>query len=146
LELLQQMSTEENSSKELLKSFARIVWSRLIEPGDKTAVKLISFFGAKKSLEMVLNNNLSTFEETSKRELQIAHERWKPRINRGPSIKDIHKAVHEKIKSLTPENGNWPNSLQDLDIHKPSILWFKGNQELLTTNSISLVGARASTS
>lgn len=153
LVLLKRLAPVEESHENLVERFARVVWSRLVEPGDSTALKIIGLLGAKQALEALISQqySISEFDRKdsanylSKKDLKNAFERWTQRIDRAQSLKDMQRAVESNCKTLLPTDSLWPNQLADLELHMPLILWTRGEQALLNSGSLAIVGARAST-
>lgn len=135
--------------------FARIVWSRLCEPGDSTAYKFIAALGEVAALETLINDTpmnvlhgkLRTEENAtliSERELSRAIERWKPRLNRRATLSDLETATNVNATIVTPTDMHWPEGVDDLEEHAPLLLWVRGHAELLCKHATAVVGARAS--
>lgn len=137
----------------LVHTLARVVWSRLIEPGDRIAVQLIALLGAEASLAHVIEHSdaqtvlhsLREFGETvpSVKEITRAFQRWRPRLDRESTLRDLQTATQTGMQIVLPQDSQWPERLNDLGAHRPLMLWLRGNPELLRTPAISIVGARA---
>lgn len=142
--------------------FARGVWSRLVEPGDAVAGKLIGAIGPTCALEMLIDD---TVEQTFERltisdesesqsgssviefaQLTDACMRWRQRLNSTLSTADFTTAARLNMQLMTPELPGWPQQLDDLEDHAPIMLWLRGDAALLSSRSIAVVGSRAATS
>ena len=135
---------------------ARVVWSRLIEPGDGVAGALIASLGAASALDLVVSNvnaqRVSALAAAGDpgavldvRELAAALARWRPRLDRSASLTDIDRALACGLRVVSPESDQWPQSLHDLGVHAPQLLWVRGTPAVLRLPSLAVVGARACT-
>lgn len=149
------------SEAEQMSLFARGVWSRITEPGDGLAGTLIQTLGPSTALEVLvqetpaehvarqiaegdahgyLNGGLPTV-----RQLNESLGRWRQRLSAKASEADFQTAARANIQLVTPESAVWPVQLDDLGAHAPVALWVQGNQRLLASRSIAVVGSRAAT-
>ena len=133
---------------------ARIVWCRLIEPGDAVAGALIEVLGAVPALEMLADAESgrrlseaarSAGVDVSGRALGAAIARWRPRLDRASTGGDLSRAVAAGLRVVTPESPGWPASLHDLGMHAPQLLWVRGDPTSLARPGLAVVGARACT-
>lgn len=133
---------------------ARIVWCRLIEPGDAVAGALIEALGAVPALEMLADAESgrrlseaarSAGVDVSGRALGAAIARWRPRLDRASTGGDLSRAVAAGLRVVTPESPGWPASLHDLGMHAPQMLWVRGDPTSLARPGLAVVGARACT-
>lgn len=133
---------------------ARIVWCRLIEPGDAVAGALIEALGAVPALEMLADAESgrrlseaarSAGVDVSRRALGAAIARWRPRLDRASTGGDLSRAVAAGLRVVTPESPGWPASLHDLGMHAPQLLWVRGDPTSLARPGLAVVGARACT-
>lgn len=132
--------------------FARAVWSRLVEPGDRVAGAFIAEVGASRALDIFLSTKDAEPEVVRKlvpnsiqNEFLRQHTLWKPRLDLRDTLKDLSVARQRNISLLTPDSPQWPERLNDLGQHAPLMLWIRGNYQLLAQRSLSVVGARAAT-
>ena len=134
--------------------FARVVWSRLIEPGDAVAGTLIEALGASPALEMLagveaprrlLESAASAGVEMTPRVLAAAIARWRPRLDRAATAADLDRAVTAGLQVIAPESALWPAALNDLGVHAPQLLWVRGDATSLARTGLAVVGARACT-
>lgn len=135
---------------------ARIAWSRLAEPGDKTAGALIAYLGAgpmlqylvagttpKRILEAIRRASDDT--ELDGRTIAAGLKRWLPRLDRSATVADVERGIAAELHILTPQDALWPQSLHSLEHHAPVSLWIRGNPAVLSAHSLAIVGARAAT-
>ncbi|HEY0258255.1 MAG TPA: DNA-processing protein DprA [Lacisediminihabitans sp.] len=136
--------------------FARATWTGIAEPGDRTAGELISVLGAPGALTAVVEQWTSDRlvaaladggETVTRRELDLAMARWKPRLVSSSAVNALRQAAGFSVRLLVPGDRDWPDGMADLGPHAPSALWLRGNRSTLATldRSIALVGARAAT-
>jgi len=102
---------------------------------DLDTFKLITKFGAIETLNLINQNNpRNAFE--------------KRRKNRLETLGDIQELKHVlkrySINYLPAIDTNWPKSLIDLGFNMPLGIFFKGDIDLLSQESISIVGTRKS--
>lgn len=136
-------------------AFARVVWARLVEPGDAVAGAIVSQLGAAPALELLLSSPdarhgtsalLAAHEvDVQPRELTTSFSRWRLRLDRTASIGDLEAAVAGEMRIVAPESETWPDALDDLGLHAPLLLWVRGDVSLLSACSVAVVGARACT-
>ncbi len=141
-------------------TFARMVWSRLVEPGDGIAGAIVAAFGAGQALAALVENRLldllrsaahsGDHDETVQmaarlRHVQRAIERWQPRLQLHEVLGGVQAAAQFGVQFLTPTNPDWPQGCNDLEEHQPMALWVRGNTQLCNVPSISIVGSRAAT-
>lgn len=134
---------------------ARVVWSRLVEPGDAIAGALIGTLGAATMLTLFAEGKSakqigdlareSGLTEVSDRAIQAGVRRWQPRLDRSELHRDLERAVSAGMRLLTPVDEAWPHALDDLGAHAPLVLWVRGDPERLSGPRIAIVGARACT-
>lgn len=134
---------------------ARIVWARLVEPGDAIAGRLIGALGPVQALDLVASNaplgrvrdlvRANGVTEPDPPELARAFERWRLRLDRSATVGDLERGVDARMRIVTPESEHWPSSLDDLGDHAPLLLWVRGDPALLSSLSLAVVGARACT-
>lgn len=121
---------------------ARMLWSALIEPGDGVAGALIAAYGARAALEIAVGARDLPSVRTD--ELRAGRRRWLARLD--DAVTAAERAVTAGVVPLTPEDGQWPRRLDDLGVHAPACLWWRGRAEVLSLpRGVALVGARAST-
>lgn len=134
---------------------ARIVWSRLTEPGDEVAGMLIDALGAGESLDLVasrtpareiaarMRDALGEDEAPNARRIAAGIERWFARLSRAESVADLDRGAALGMSVLVPDDPAWPASLADLGHHAPRSLWMRGDPASLSAFSLAVVGARA---
>lgn len=117
---------------------ARLIISISGEPGDERVGQAVAEYGAAKAIE-----------------------RWQSGYGADAMCKSIDRVlnsalIEQAVKSLnsvrgrfiTPADGEWPESLADLDTAAPIGLWCTGAGSLseITQRSLAVVGARSATS
>jgi DNA processing protein len=124
---------------------ARVVLSRIGEPGDPRLTGLVAELGA----EAVLSG---LREQCAGGELK---ENLAARLARADAPAELDRAARQGIRFVTPTDDEWPAPLADLS-HAPSLherggvpiaLWAKGPARLdeLVTGSVAVVGSRSAT-
>lgn len=134
---------------------ARIVWARLVEPGDAIAGGLVGALGPVGALDLVAANapigrvrdlvHAASGAEPDPAEIARAFARWRLRLDRSATIADLERGVETQMRIMTPESEHWPSALADLGDHAPLLLWVRGDHTLLARFSLAVVGARACT-
>jgi DNA processing protein len=113
---------------------ARAAWSRIAEPGDVTASRLVAARGAVQALADVA---------------AAAHPglaRFLPRLEQLEGQRDLDVATRLGARVICPGDAQWPSGLDDLDC-PPFCLWVRGEVDLaeVSTRSVAVVGARSAT-
>lgn len=136
--------------------FARAVWTRLTEPGDAVAGAVIREFGSVRALEAVVENASSlslasaptgsSWDVKQSDDLSAGLLRWRSRLDLASALRDFDIAQRFGMHIVTPEMEAWPTGFNDLDVHAPHALWVRGDERLLSTRSLAVVGSRAATS
>lgn len=130
---------------------ARIVWSVIIEPGDKGAGRLIQALGAVSAARLVLDGAppSSLVSATSGgfdvESATAALDRWRPRQRWEDILRCLEGAIRCGASLVVPTDPEWPSSLSLLDESEPVLLWARGDRSLLRRPGIAVVGARAAT-
>ncbi|QMU98082.1 DNA-protecting protein DprA [Microbacterium esteraromaticum] len=126
---------------------ARVAWSVLIEPGDGIAGALLQELGAIEALRTTFGESrLAVPGVVPSKALSDAMARWRPRA-RTRAVRDAVLAARSVgARLLLPGDEQWPEGLQDLDVHSPVLLWARGDAEgLRAGRAVAIVGARAAT-
>jgi DNA processing protein len=137
--------------------FARALWSSIAEPGDRLAGLAVTFLGAASALDLVWDKcsakdlasalrNAGSPEVTDA-EVGKALARWEPRVKPAGALAGLRRAERVGARLIVPGSPDWPDSLDDLELHAPMALWCRGSDTVLAAlaGSIALVGARAAT-
>ena len=135
---------------------AHIVWSRLAEPGDRTAGALIQTLGAVEALRLLSTgvgpgrilaamHEHTGESEVHRRSISAGLKRWLPRLDRGATREDLTLSIAAQTHVLVPGDTDWPERLADLGEGAPVSLWVRGDRTRLTAPSFAIVGARAAT-
>ncbi|GAA2828586.1 DNA protecting protein DprA [Leucobacter komagatae] len=149
------------SERDTAEVFARVVWSRLAEPGDATAGTLVTAVGAAHALKLlgtarparaaaealaaVSVAEIGSDPALSQRQLAAGVKRWLPRLDRSATVQDLATAASLGMRFVTPGCPDWPRQLDDLGAHAPHGLWVRGQVPLLSEAALAVVGARACT-
>lgn len=114
---------------------ARCAWSRLAEPGDPVAARLVATYGVVDAWR-----RLPTLPEGS------ADGRFGARLAALDVDRDLRRAESIGARLVVPGDAEWPDGLDDLEI-PPLALWVRGPLRLgpACARSVAIVGARAST-
>lgn len=120
-----------------LETYARAVWSVLVEPGDGEAGALIAAHGAEEALRLAAADD--------SRDLRQARARWMPRLQRATISAALHAARRAEAELVVPGDADWPDRFRDLGAHAPVALWRRGGGQDAAGPVVALVGARAST-
>lgn len=137
---------------------ARIAWARIAEPGDGAAGALRSAVGAHAALELLIRGasaaeivadalaaEIETGAVLDQGTVKTALKRWRPRLDRAETVRDIEHALLAGLKVVAPGDAYWPAGLSDLGLHEPALLWLRGDPALLGASGLAVVGARAAT-
>ncbi|MEJ3404230.1 DNA-processing protein DprA [Rathayibacter sp. YIM 133350] len=138
---------------------ARSAWSILGEPGDGMAGLLVLALGAAPALSAVLAGTSPTVlardidpeatvgREVLERGLADALARWRPRLRSATLVQSIAAAQRTGTRLLVPGDDAWPTGVDDLGVHGPAALWYRGSESALAAlgRSVALVGARECT-
>jgi len=124
---------------------ARVVLSRIGEPGDPRLTGLVAELGA----EAVLDGLRQQSAEGALKEDLAA------RLLSADPVAELQRAERQGIRFVTPIDDEWPEGLSDLAhapcLHErggtPVALWVKGPGRLdaLTARAVAVVGSRSAT-
>lgn len=124
---------------------ARVVLSRVGEPGDPRLTDLVHELGADRVLT-------SLRQQSADRELgaDLAE-----RLEAVDPVRELERAAAQGIRFVTPGDGEWPADLDDLarapHLHErggvPVGLWCRGSLRLdeATEHAVAVVGSRSAT-
>jgi len=131
--------------------FARILWSVVVEPGDSTAGALIDVLGVvaaaallrtrPTAAELVAASGGALDEDAAEHALG----RWLPRVRATDVVRAAESAARCHAHLVVPGDADWPDAVDDLEGHRPHLLWVRGDTRLLARASVAIVGARAAT-
>jgi DNA processing protein len=115
---------------------ARAAWSRLAEPGDVGARRLVAEHGAGAALRKVLEEDPGP---------QAA--RWRVRLEHTDPRRDLRTLTGLGGHLLVPQDAGWPGGLADLGVDQPFCLWTRGRHDLARAcgQSVAMVGTRTPT-
>lgn len=139
-----------------------VAWSGIIEPGDPAPRNLIGLLGEANALAWVFSAHpqdpraLAATTDDSPDDQQTGehfpwlkmHQRWHPRALELDLAEYLRMAQKLGARVLAPGGQEWPEKLSVLEDREPLALWILGDGpiEQLSSPSVALVGARASTS
>lgn len=138
------LSTAELTDDDARERYATVVWCHLTEPGDSVAGRVIAARGgAAAALDAVVAGG--TLPELSTRERAEALKRWSPRLSARAIADSLATAAVRGVTLVTRADPEWPQQLDDLDVHAPMCLWVRGDASALPRlrASVAIVGARA---
>lgn len=156
-ERIERDQSEQSEQQDADALLARVVWSRLAEPGDAVAGEVIASLGALPALDLLAaGKGARAFDqalraagiapsELTTKQLGVAIKRWLPRLDRAATLQDLKVASDTGMTALTPSSQHWPAGLGGLGTHAPHMLWVRGAPQALTSASLAVVGARACT-
>ncbi len=130
---------------------ARVVWSVVIEPGDRIAGLLVDQLGAVESALLILNGATATDLsarlpfELAESEAASALQRWRPRARWADMVRVMEGAARCRAHLVVPDDSCWPKGFAWLTAKQPVLLWARGDLSLLRRPAIAVVGARAAT-
>lgn len=143
---------------------ARVVWSTLVEPGDRVAGELIALAGPARALGLAMAGAAAEHPHDGAAiaagglarsgvaapipllaELPEALERWRPRLDLARAARAASAGRALGARLLLPEDAAWPALVDDLGEHAPVALWARGEPAILRAPGGALVGSRAST-
>lgn len=121
---------------------ARIIWNALVEPGDRIAGELINNLGAVEALAAFIN------KQDLGPDVHHAYERWSPRLHEKLFDEKLQVAKKNDLKLLLPSDNEWPVEFQDLGVHAPLLIWYRGRRESFQglERKVGVIGSRNATS
>lgn len=128
------MSVQLRSSLLSQDRFARAAWSRVAEPGDAVAARLIRTHGPAGALQLAASG------------VDLAAQRFLPRIEVLDVERDLEVGARFAARVVCPGDPEWPHGLDDLGA-PPFCLWVRGPADLAAASqrSVAVVGARSAT-
>ena len=113
---------------------ASVAWSRISEPGDLAAFRLVERLGPVGALHEVLAGGPET-------------ARWRVRLRTTDPARDLATIHRFGGRLVVPGDEEWPAGLADLASTPPHCLWVRGPGRLdaLCARAVAVVGARAAT-
>jgi DNA processing protein len=108
----------------------RAAWSRLVEPTDAAAQRLVAQFGAAPALARVVSGS--------------GPPRWRVRLAELDPAVDLERAEQHGARLIIPSDDEWPPGLDALGESRPFCLWVRGPLSLntVTARCTAIVGAR----
>lgn len=125
---------------------ARLAWSRLAEPGDARAARLIETVGPSEALRAVVERSGRLDDTQVGDDVGSWLARYVPRLATLDPARDLASVRRLGGRVLAPDDDEWPAGVRDLSV-PPICLWVVGPASLrpLGDRSVALVGARAAT-
>jgi DNA processing protein len=124
---------------------ARVVLSRVGEPGDPRLTGLVDELGAQEVLDNLLQQSAAG----------ALKDDLAARLAQADAETELERAARQGIRCITPADDEWPGSLADLahvpTLHErggvPVALWAKGPGRLdqLSAACVAVVGSRSAT-
>ncbi len=136
-------SRNEEPTDELL---AHIAWSRLTEPGDMTASKLVRTLGAIRAFDWLSTSTAPAPPGVAPdpRWAQTSAN-WRARLHHLDPRREYEVIRRLGGVVLTNADPLWPPAMNDLGDRAPICLWVRGDPGVLTSPGVGIVGARACT-
>lgn len=123
---------------------AAATWSRLVEPGDAAAGRLVAQFGPVEALHRFLSRVRAGQADDGGAPTAADVARWQPRLHELDIRRELDMLHRLRGRLVVPGDDEWPSDLDDLGDRAPFALWVRGPATLRT--GIAVVGARAATS
>jgi DNA processing protein len=123
---------------------ARAAWTRLAEPGDAAAGRVVRALGAGPAL-------LALVERPGRLTQHLRDGRavggWQVRLPQADPVRDLATVGRFGGELLVPGDAQWPVGLGALGEREPLALWMRGPLPLAASvqRAVALVGSRAST-
>ncbi|MDO5634978.1 MAG: DNA-processing protein DprA [Micrococcus sp.] len=137
---------------------ARAALSRLIEPGDETALHVVRELGPVRGVRVLCGQDSLTDAQVVRlagslgslrgwtRRFDAGRARWAPRAAHLDPLRDLQSMHRLGGGFLIPEDPAWPTSLNDLGLNTPVGLWYRGGSALPEqAQMLAVVGSREST-
>jgi DNA processing protein len=124
---------------------ARAAWSRLAEPGDRAAGRVVARLGAGPGLLALLESPLAVADAAGPADEGSPTVRWRVRLGDLNPVRDLTTLRRFGGRLLIPGDHEWPAGVEHLAERAPFALWVRGPLDLAsaTRRSVSLVGCRA---
>ena len=122
---------------------ARAAWTRLAEPGDAAAGRVVSALGAGPAL-------LAVVERPEELSLYLKDARsvagWRVRLGQAQPLRDLETVARFGGSLVIPSDPDWPPGLAALGEREPFALWVRGpaSPAVPVGRTVALVGCRAS--
>ncbi|MDJ1372008.1 DNA-processing protein DprA [Gulosibacter molinativorax] len=136
----------------VMRTFARLTWNTVVEPGDADAGLLTELLGPEVCFVLAdgqvdaVAGALSSLGSGAF-DLAGTMARWAPRLDLDRVLGLCRSATQLGLRFLPPESVAWPHQVDDLGPHAPQGLWLRGDVDALARGrgSVAIVGSRAST-
>jgi DNA processing protein len=125
---------------------ARAAWSRLAEPGDRAAGRVVAQLGAGPGLLALLESGRDVVGAAAGPVDEGSPAvQWRVRLSDLNPVRDLATVGRFGGRLLIPGDQEWPAGLEQLQERAPFALWVRGPLDLaaVSRRSVSLVGCRA---
>jgi DNA processing protein len=125
---------------------ARAAWSRLTEPGDRTAARVVAMLGPGRALLALVQSprDVAAAAGAGRGDASPA-ARWRVRLADLDPRRDLWTVSRFGGRLVIPADAEWPSRLDHLGDRSPFALWVRGPIDLAAAceRSAALVGSRA---
>jgi DNA processing protein len=124
---------------------ARVVLTRVVEPGDETVGRWVRELGAAEVVRLLTGGGVAARGLGGAGPERLAGYRRRAAL--ADPGRDLAVAAGSGVRFVCPGSAQWPSQLDDLGDARPLGLWVRGGPDLRTwaLRSVALVGARACT-
>lgn len=128
---------------------ARAAWSRIAEPRDQDAARLIRALGPGPALGWAERAGSMWCDPPGLPAgpgLRAAVQRWAPRIAKVDPRRELDMLGRCGGRLLIPTDPGWPESIAELGDDAPPCLWLRGDPTAWSHPGVAMIGARACSS
>lgn len=122
---------------------ARVLLTRMAEPGNERLGRLVDQEGALGALDAVRTGKAPPIPDRA--DLEKRFPVWRARLAEADAERLLALCEERGGRLLCPGDPEWPSQLDDLGASRPYALWVCGDQDLRfgCLRSVALVGSRA---